>query len=407
MKHLLWCSGNTLLNDDIVGADNCYLFDSKGNKYVDMTSGEWAAPLGHNHPEIVQTIKEQTEKIIHNGFSYLTPIVDEAAKKILDILDFNKGKCVFLNSGSEAVELGAKIVKAIVKKPLFLVLEGSYLGAYGHVGQRRNDEWYNFDFNKCSGCCFDDGCDSECEILKAIPFDKMAGFIFEPGSYSGRVSFPHKCCIQTITQQIKKNGGLVVVNEITTGIGRTGKWFGFEHYDIQPDIVAMGKGIGNGFPVSAVALTQNTFERLEKCDFKHSQSHQNDPLGAAVALEVLRTIQEKKLIERGNRIGTAFMHELQSIAEQYSFIKEIRGRGMMIAIEFVGSEDDELGLFVFNKLFESGYFVNKRPHLNILRIDMPLTIPEIEVKNFLTCFNRIFNEISVLDIMQLNVTQTN
>ena len=102
---------------------------------------------------------------------------------------------------------------------------------------------------------------------------------------------------------VQQAGGLVMVNEITTGMGRTGKWFGFQHYDIQPDIVALGKGLGNGYPVSAVAMSKEVAEKLETSGLRYAQSHQNDPLGCAVAGEVIRIMLKEDWVERGSGAG--------------------------------------------------------------------------------------------------------
>ncbi len=115
-----------------------------------------------------------------------------------------------------------------------------------------------------------------------MPFEDIAGLIFEPGSASGLVKFPPHGLVQTLVGIIRQRGGLLVVDEVTTGLGRTGAWYGFEHYALQPDIVALGKALGNGYPVSAVAMTHDLADRLEQDGFHYVQSHQNDPLGCAI-----------------------------------------------------------------------------------------------------------------------------
>ena len=152
------------------------------------------------------------------------------------------------------------------------------------------------------------------KFLKEIPFDKIGAFVFEPGgSGIGFVHFPPRPLVEAIAGRVRASGGLIVANEITTGIGRTGKWFGFQHYDIQPDIVALGKGLGNGYPVSAVAVREETAEKLERGGFHYVQSHQNDPLGCAIAREVIAALHEEKLIERGAELGAYFLEGLREI----------------------------------------------------------------------------------------------
>ena len=122
--------------------------------------------------------------------------------------------------------------------------------------------------------------------------------MFEPGSSSGHVRFPPKAFIQNIVKFIRQHDGFIQINEITTGLGRTGKWFGFQHYDIKPDIVSMGKGLGNGYPVSAIAMTPDIIAKLSEMGFYYFQSHQNDPLGCAAAKAVIATLQKENSIEK-------------------------------------------------------------------------------------------------------------
>ncbi len=141
-----------------------------------------------------------------------------------------------------------------------MTLHDSYLGAYSSVTNRIKD-WFVFDWEHCRTCMERDKCDPVCEVLQEIPED-ISDFVFEPGGSSGFVRFPPKKLIQNIVNIVRNNNGKVIANEITTGVGRTGKWFGFQHYDIEPDLIAIGKGIGNGYPVSIAAINQTTMNEL-------------------------------------------------------------------------------------------------------------------------------------------------
>jgi acetylornithine aminotransferase len=175
---------------------------------------------------------------------------------------------VFLCSGSEAVEFGIQVVQTISRKPLLLTMSDSYLSSYGTANKKPENEWIQFDWIDCKGCHKYEDCDPQCEKLTEIPFHRINAFIFEPGSSAGMVRFPPVKLVKNIAQKIKENNGLVLVNEITTGVGRTGRWFGHQHYNLNPDIVALGKGLGNGYPVSVTALTQPVWELLEAKPFK-------------------------------------------------------------------------------------------------------------------------------------------
>ena len=190
MSRLLWYPGHELILEDIVRAENCSLFDSGGKRYVDLESGVWCTSIGHAHPRILRVLAEQPARIAHTGFGYTSAVVEEAAREILSLLGFDGGKCVFLCSGSEAVEYGVRVAQMLAERPLLLTMTDSYFGAYGSASTKRGDEWYCFDWLGCPNCPPERGCDEHCERWAAIPFDRIGGFLFEPGSSSGLVRFP-------------------------------------------------------------------------------------------------------------------------------------------------------------------------------------------------------------------------
>ncbi|MBF0545940.1 MAG: aminotransferase class III-fold pyridoxal phosphate-dependent enzyme [Candidatus Riflebacteria bacterium] len=140
------------------------------------------------------------------------------------------------------------------KKPLLLSFSDSYLATFGSAGKKKCSEGVCFDWSCCERCSPTQGCVPHCKQLEAIPFDQIGGLVFEPGSSSGTVKFPPRKLIKVLERLIKDTGGLIMANEITTGMGRTGAWFGYEHYSLHPDVIAIGKGLGNGYPVNAVAI---------------------------------------------------------------------------------------------------------------------------------------------------------
>ncbi|WP_180272694.1 class-III pyridoxal-phosphate-dependent aminotransferase [Konateibacter massiliensis] len=369
-----------VLNPTIVSGDNCYVFDEKEKKYLDFESGVWCTALGHNNPQINEAIISQLKNISHTGYRYTTKVVDEAAGKVLELLHFNEGKCVFLSSGSEAVEFGVQLAKKIMEKPYFLCLNNYFLSSYGISATRNKEEWISLDLSK-----YDGNID---EFLADVPFDKIGAFIFEPGNASGTVKLPEKALIKEIADKVKSNGGIIVVDEVTTGTGRTGKWFGFEHYDIHPDIISIGKGIGNGYPVSVVALSKEISDAAEKSGFKYAQSHQNDPLGCTVVKTVVSTIESGNLIQRASKMGTILDFEFNSLSQKYKCIKEVRGVGLMFVIEFEKDIDFPLEK-VHKELFEAGYIVGANVPANLLRFYPPLTIEETQIKSLVNALETI------------------
>ncbi len=380
MDHILKC--HEIFKTDFVRGENCHLYDRQGRRYIDLESGIWSTALGHSHPRINQAMKDQIEKVIHLGTRYPNFLAEEAAIEVLKIVGIDEGKCVFLSSGSEAVEFAVQTVRRITGKSLLLTFTNSYLAAYGSAGRKSNDEWHLLDWNLYANT-------DPSEYLKKIPFDKIGGFIFEPGA-SGMsfVKFPPKELVQNIVQRIKQENGFLVANEVTAGMGRTGKWFGFQHYDVQPDIVASGKGIGNGYPVSVVAMKQEIAEKLENSGFHYAQSHQNDPLGCAVVKEVIAVFRTENMVERGKAVGEHFLKSLKLLREKYSIVKEARGRGMLLALEFQPHQSFS-ATSAYHALLEKGFLVGYYPAGNILRLSPALTIEEDDITQFLASMDSI------------------
>lgn len=392
MQNIIWSSTHQLKFENIISADNCFLYDNNGNKYIDLESGVWCTNIGHNNKKIRSTLINQINNIIHTGFCYSNPLIEEAACKVLKITDLKNGKCEFLCSGSEAVEYGMRAARAVTNKPLALTFTDSYFGAYGDAAVKNKETWHLYDWLKCS-CNSKEGCIGECKEFRGIPFDKISIFLFEPGSSSGLVRFPSNKLITQIVDRIRAGNGIVMANEITTGTGRTGKWFGYQHYSFKPDIVAVGKGIGNGYPVSVTAVSQSVAEKLDIHMFRYSQSHQNDPLGAAVVSEVIAVINDEDLLAEAVKKSTVLMTKLLTLKNEYSIIRDVRGRGFMIALEF-----NSHSAFVYEELLKRRFIVAKRPNAEVLRLDPALTVEQSTLDLFTDTLKEVFEELKQTNI---------
>jgi len=384
MSSVLNCTGHMLKLPNIVDSEGAYLLDDRGNRYLDLESGVWCTPLGHKNARVNAAIARQSNSISHAGFCFSNDIVEEAAQSVLSITGLGGGQCVFLCSGSEVIELARQICRHITKKPTTMCLHDAYLGSYSSVIDRRNG-WHLFDWRECAACPDREDCKKECPKLKDIP-DDISEFIFEPGSASGFVRFPPASLIRNIVKIIRAQGGKIIVNDVTTGMGRTGEWFGYNHYRIEPDLVAIGKGLGNGYPVSALAINRETAGDLEQGTFKYVQSHQNDPLGAAFAREVITVLATDGLISRAAILGEKFLQELQTLTNS-KHITEVRGRGLMFAVDFA---ERAVGDRTYDQLLEMGYIVCNRG--GMFRIDPPLMIEEADFIGFVEEFRGLLAE---------------
>jgi acetylornithine aminotransferase len=297
----------------------------------------------------------------------------EAAQELCDLLNFNDGRCLFLSSGSEAMEFAVQAAKIFAKKPHVLSLENYFLSSYGIC--KNKEHWIQLNIADIDETNID-------KALDSIPFKDVGVFVFESGNASGTVRPPQKDIIKSIATRINSNDAIIVVDEVTTGMGRSGSWFGFEFYDLTPDFVVCGKGLGNGYPVSAVIMNNKMAVEFEKSNIIYAQSHMNDPLGCAIAKKVIEIIRRDNLIQKSMEMGDELLEGLSKLKNKHPCIKEIRGRGLMIAVEF---HLDTINLEEIHKnLFVSGYIVGMHLLANSLRVYPPITINPSVIESFLT-----------------------
>jgi acetylornithine aminotransferase len=184
---------------------------------------------------------------------------------------------------------------------------------------------------------------------------------------------------------VKQHGGLLMANEVTTGFGRTGKWFGFQHYDYKPDLVSVGKALGNGYPISGVSISSELADRFDKSPFRYAQSHQNDPLGCAVGLEVIHIIENEELVNQCFEKGQYFHAKLMDLQTKHpGKIKDIRARGLMIALEFNPLENVET---IYNKLIDKGFLVGFKE--KVIRLMPPLIIEQTHIEKLIKTLDEI------------------
>ncbi len=378
MNHLLRC--HEILDADFVRGENCSLFDGAGRRFVDFDSGIWSTVLGHGHPAVTHALREQAAQLVHLGTRFPSRIAEAAALDVLDVTGLGEGACVFLSSGSEAVEFASQAARRVTGRELLLTLRTSYLAAFGSAGAKRAGEWLLVDGVGAEPI------DPEA-ALRDVPFERVGAFVFEAGGSSpGFVRFPQPAVVEAIVRRVRESGGLLVCNEITTGMGRMGAWFGFQHYGLAPDVVALGKGLGNGYPVSAVAMRRECADSLERGGLHYAQSHQNDPLGCAVARAVIAAMREGGWVERGARVGAEFLSQLRERKDRHACVADARGRGMLLALELVPGRGPDAAT-LFRRLFERGFLVNVYPAGNLLRFDPALTIDEADVRALLQCLD--------------------
>lgn len=354
-----------LLEENIISAKGIVVKNDKGENFYDMEAGVWCLPLGHNHQVVKNAIHQQMEKVSHVGYLYSNSIVNKASDILIELTQLGPAKTVFLSSGSEAVEYALQLAKSIHPESQKGRVAGSYLSAYGAATGNQSD-WVEINPTQ------------ENEINKDIMI-----FLFEPGNHSGTVKEYDKSFIQRQCDQVQKNGGIVIIDEVTCGFGRTGEWFGYMNYKINPDIVVCGKQIGNGYPVSAVVVKENIASLGHLKGFRYAQSHQNDPLGAAVIIAVANQIKEQNLVEKTKEKGVYLTQKINDLMKSNHLFKEIRSIGLMTVIEFTDKLSEEDMNKIRLDFHQKGFLLQVIPRYRLLRVYPPLIISYQELDLFL------------------------
>ncbi|MFB6341968.1 aspartate aminotransferase family protein [Saccharicrinis sp. FJH62] len=361
----------------IVKSKDCYLFDSDGKKYIDFESGVWCANIGHSNTQVIKRINTQIKESIHHGYHFRNNSAERLSLKLQQLIGFKNGANVFLSSGSEAVNLSITLARHFTGKKKILKINNSYLSAYG-FGQisDENASIVNVRFN-------------DSDSIHHIDFTDISALVVETGGASVEmIRFPDNEFMDELIRDCRKNSCLIIADEVTTGIGRLGKWFGFQYYDFIPDMVVAGKALGNGYPISSVTINSVLAGKFEQKPLRYAQSHQNDPLGCSVALEVIKIIETNNLIERSRETGDYFKQQLDQIKFRYpEKIKEVRARGLMLAIEFKESVNGEL---ISRELFDYGMVIGYK--LNTLRFLPPLIITNLDIDKLVRNLDKVLQK---------------
>lgn len=342
-----------------VRSSGSFVYDEDGRKYLDASGGAVVVNVGHSVPEIADAAAAQIRRLAYvNGTQFTHEPVEALAAELAEILPGTLKYSYFLSSGSEAIEACVKLArqywyekgeksrwKIISRVPSY---HGNTLTALSLSGREHYRAMYGpllTDFpripapdpyrNPASKASTGELLEEE--ILRQGP-ESVAAFIAEPiiGSSAGAVA-PTREYYQRIAETCKKYGILFIADEVMAGMGRTGKWFSFQHYEFIPDIMALGKGINGGvIPLSAVVAKKEIVDLLAQTSgyFNHAQTYSHTPVICAVGLATVRYLKQNKLVERCAEMGEVLLQKLSPLRE-YPVVGDIRGKGLMAALEFV------------------------------------------------------------------------
>ncbi|MCE9632785.1 MAG: aspartate aminotransferase family protein [Methylophilales bacterium] len=322
-----------------VRAEGPYLFDAEGQRYLDLLAGFGVFAMGRNHPKIVTALQGvlagQLPDLVQLDVSLLSGIL---AKKILSHCPDNLRRMFFCSSGAEAVEAAIKFSRYTTGRSKIISFDHGYhgltLGALSVTSENVFRQGFGPLLADVVSVPFNDLAALEHELSRG----DVAALIFEPIQGKG-VNLPASGFLREAAQLCRKHGALVVADEVQTGLGRTGKFWAIEHYGVdEPDMILMAKALSGGFvPVGAVAMTSQVMERVfNRMDraVVHGSTFSKNNMAMAAGIATLDVIVEDKLVENAARRGEQLLSALQALIPKYEFLKEVRGQGLMIALEF-------------------------------------------------------------------------
>lgn len=394
------------------------LYDKSGREFIDCTSQAWSLNIGYSHPKVIQAVEEVMAKYSHIRTSFETVPKLLLSKKLVELAPGNLDQVIYTITGSEANEGALKIAMRNRKGNTFVSLFDGYHGrtlatlnlSWPHPDNRftawsapiiRIPQAYCY---RCPIKLTYPQCQLECVDLAKMIIEKGAGepplaLIMEPiQGNGGMIDFPEDY-YPAIRKMCDEMGMLLIYDEIQTGFGRLGTWFGADLYQTVPDIMVIGKALGGGFPLFGVLFNSNL---IGLAPGDHSFTFAHFPLSMAAANAAIQVLDEENLLDRANRMGAIFTNRLRDFQNKYELIGDIRGPGLMIGVELVKDRKtkeparEETTRFIAEGL-KRGVIFGESKYLglgNIVKIKPPLVISKDEVFRTLEVFEDVLQELS-------------
>ncbi len=397
---------------EYVSAQGSYLYDAAGRAYLDFHSGEGFASLGHNHPAVREVLQATLAADLVDGVQiHYSPLAGMLAEALTERLPQGLEAVFFASTGAEAVDSAMKFAHAATGRPRLISCESGFhgvtLGPLSLVGDEFFKEGFGPLLPGCARVPFGDLGRLEAELRSK----DVAAFIVEP--VQGRmVTLPPEGYLQAAQAICRHYGTLFVVDEIQTGLGRTGSWFALEQWGLEPDFVLVGKALSGGYmPVAAMVTSREIYQRavgtLER-SYVHQSTFGRNRLSMAAGLATLRIIERDGLLEHVARIGSVLCDGLAELQQRYEMIKEVRASGLMIGIELgaprrgnarlswrlihMASEGLFPQLIVIPLHRDHGVITMAAGKNDVIKLLPPLTLSESEALSFLAALDAVLGD---------------
>ncbi len=370
----------------LVRGQGAWVWDDQGKRYLDFVGGWAVDSLGHCPPVVVEALEKQANTLIQVSNQFYTIPQIELAQLLVQnsCLD----RVFFCNSGAEAAEGAVKLARRYGKTRLngayeiittYSSFHGRTLAMTAATGQSKFQEPYQPLPNGFTNVEYND-----VEAIKAATTARTCGVMLEPIQGEGGVNVPHDSYLREVESWCREKGILFILDEVQTGIGRTGTLFAYEQYDVEPDIMTLAKGLGSGVPIGAFLAKEN-FSLFSPGE--HGSTFGGNPLVCAAAYATVKYMIDNGIVGKVKQVGRYCLTELENLKQQFDFITDVRGRGLLIALEFA----DEIAGDVVMACVKNGLLVNKvKP--NAIRLMPPLIITENEVDEATGILHSVFKE---------------
>lgn len=370
----------------LVRGEGSRVWDVDEKEYIDLTSGWGVTCLGHGHPALVEAICDQARTLMQTtNIVYSEPQL-ELAERLDRITPDPIHRSFFVSSGAEANEGALKLAHGATGRPRFVATHGSFhgrtLGAMGALGQEKHRGRWNAIIREATLVPYGD-----LEAARGALGPDVAGFIVEPIQGEGGVNVPAADYLPGLRKACHEAGALLILDEIQTGIGRTGRWFALEHSGVVPDILTVGKGLGGGVPIAAFLGTEAVMETVQLGD--HGGTYAGNLLCCRAAATVLRVIEEEGLVQRADALGERIRDRLRELAGRFGDrVEEVRGLGLLIGFLLRNPED---AAQLHTRLRERGVLTNLTAE-RVIRIFPALNVPEADLDKGLDTLESVLAE---------------